>query len=285
MTAREPLSGLERIPVGFPLQDTTLHVLDEDLRQLPPGEIGELCVGGPGVALGYLGLAELTAQRFVSDPVDGARLYRTGDLARQLPSGAIEVLGRRDCQVKLRGFRIELAEIEQSAMATGLCDAAVVEKIGEGPTAYLAGFVLPSSSVEDNDFLTVLSARLADRLPAYMIPARWVVLAELRFGPTGKLDRAQLLELLDEPAPEPAADAQLSGVLGETLRQIWQDVQDVPCAAPGDSFLDLGGNSVTALQVATRIQHRLDLRVEPADVLLADSLADLVRQLRTSAVS
>ena len=110
MTAREPLSGLERIPVGFPLQDTTLHVLDEDLRQLPPGEIGELCVGGPGVALGYLGLAELTAQRFVSDPVDGARLYRTCDLARQLPSGAIEVLGRRDCQVKLRGFRIELAE-------------------------------------------------------------------------------------------------------------------------------------------------------------------------------
>jgi amino acid adenylation domain-containing protein len=293
------LAGLDRIPVGYPLQDTSLHVLDDQMRQVPPGETGELCIGGPGVALGYLGRPDLTAERFVIEPAGGTRVYRTGDLARQLPSGAIEVLGRRDRQVKLRGFRIELEEVERAALGIGLCDAVVVEKVGEGPTALLVGFALPSASAGAGDLGARLSTALAARLPDYMVPAQWVVLDELPFGPTGKLDRARLVRDFTRPgAPAAASAAQnaagstaatpaatptvppadLSGSLAGELRDIWQAVLEVPPAA-ADSFIDLGGNSVMAVQVATRITQRLGVRVEPADVLLAESLADFARRL------
>jgi amino acid adenylation domain-containing protein len=285
----EALAGLDRVPVGFPLQDTALHVLDERAQPVPPGETGELCVGGPGVALGYLGLPEATAEKFIADPVSGDRLYRTGDLARLLPSGAVELLGRRDRQVKLRGFRIELEEIERSVMKIGLCDAVVVEKIGSGPTAFLVGFILPSTRSDrggENDLLIErVTKELAASVPSYMVPARWVTLGRMPFGPTGKVDRDALLALLDEPRPGVGGPAADLGPLGEALRQIWQDVLDVPSAAAEDNFLDLGGNSVMAMQVATRVRHRLDLPVEPADVLLADSLGDLVRQLGATAAA
>jgi amino acid adenylation domain-containing protein len=272
------LAGLDRIPVGFPLQDTALHVLDEDLSPVPPGETGELCIGGPGVALGYLGRADLTAQRFVTDTATGDRLYRTGDLARQLPSGAVELLGRADRQVKLRGFRIELEEIEQAAMATNLCDAVFVEKVAEGTSAYLVGFVLPARDAEDVE--RALVASLNRRLPDYMIPTRWVVLDTLPFGPTGKVDRAALPALLEESTVDELDER--VGAVGELLRQIWREVLNVPRVAPGSNFLDLGGNSVMAVQVATRIQQRLDVAIEPAEILLADSLSELALRLDTT---
>ncbi len=282
----DSLAGLDRIPIGFPLQDTSLHVLGEELEPLPPGETGELCIGGPGVALGYLERPSLTEQRFVTAPMSDTRLYRTGDLARQLPSGAVELLGRRDRQVKLRGFRIELEEIEKAAMATGLCDAVAVNKIGDGPTAYLAAFVLPAiDATEKDQIISMLSVRLAEQLPRYMIPARWVLLDELPFGPTGKLDHAQLLTLLETDAVVGEGTEADLDEFGEALRQIWQDVLGIPHLAVGDNFLDLGGNSIMAVQVATRIQDQLEITVEPADVLLADSLADLARDLRTAALA
>jgi amino acid adenylation domain-containing protein len=280
----DSLNGLDRVPVGFPLQDTSLHVLDDELDQVPPGETGELYIGGPGVALGYTGLPELTAERFISEPATGRRLYRTGDLARVLRSGAVELLGRRDRQVKLRGFRIELEEIEQSAMATGLCDTVAVEKIGDGPAAFLAGFVLPSALASPGAVAEELGARLAGQLPGYMIPARWILLTSMPFGPTGKLDRARLAELAaqspSEAAGEDADDA--DDAVGMALRQIWQDVLEVPRARPADSFIGLGGNSIMAVQVASRIADQLDVLVEPGEVLLAGSLGDLARQLRAA---
>ncbi|ONI91141.1 amino acid adenylation protein [Saccharothrix sp. ALI-22-I] len=268
----DSVAGVERVPIGFPLQDTTLHVLDDELRDVPPTEVGELCVGGPGRALGYLGMPELTAQRFVVAD-DGTPVYRTGDLARLLPGGVVEVLGRRDRQVKLRGFRIELEEIEQAATATGLCDAAVVEKVGDGPEAWLVGFALPA--VGAGDVAARLGAELAERLPRYMLPARWITVTEVPYGPTGKLDRARLLALLD--APVPAVDEGSLGPAGDALRDIWRDVLATPHVGVRDNFLALGGNSLMAVQVATRVRHRLGVAVDPADVLLADSLADLVR--------
>lgn len=277
------LACLDRIPVGFPLQDTALHVLDDELTPVAPGDTGELCVGGPGVALGYLGLPELTAQRFV-EPAPGVRLYRTGDLARQLPSGAVELLGRRDRQVKLRGFRIELEEIERAALATGLCDTVVVEKVGDGQTAFLAGFVLASAHAGP-DVVDELTAHLAQLLPTYMVPSRWTVLDSLPFGPTGKLDRATLVrsagQSTAQTGPVDRGPVDL-GPVGETLREIWQDVLAVPHVAGDSAFVDLGGNSVTAMQVVNRVADRLAVRVEPADVLLAGSLAELVRQLDVS---
>ncbi|HET8662470.1 MAG TPA: non-ribosomal peptide synthetase [Micromonosporaceae bacterium] len=278
----DSLAGLDRVPIGYPLQDTGLYVLDEALRPVPPGDVGELCIGGPGVALGYLGLPELTAERFVTEPRSGERLYRTGDLARMLPSGAIELRGRRDRQVKLRGFRIELEEIEQATMATGRCDAAFVEKVGEGPAASLVAFVLPARGSAGDGLTELLAGCLAERLPAYMVPARWVVLDGLRFGPTGKVDREQLLSLLDDASGQASAAGGDLGPVGEAIQQVWQEVLEVPRVSPGDGFLDLGGNSVMAVQVAIRLQQRLGLPVEPADILLAESLADLAGRASTA---
>ena len=273
----ESLAGLDRIPVGYPLQNTTLRVFDQDLRAVATGETGELCVGGPGVSLGYLDREELTAQRFVADPATGRRLYRTGDLARELPGGAIEVLGRRDRQIKLRGFRIELEEIESAAMATGLVDSAFVEKVGKGPTAALAGFVLPAAPGPDEDLRAALARELGERLPGYMIPARWLVLNRLPLGPTGKVDRTQLLALLDQ-AGDQVAEAR-SSVPGDDLGRLWQEVLGVPTVAATDNFLDLGGNSIMAVQLASRIQQHFSIRLEPSDVLLADSLAELAERI------
>ncbi|MFI9360983.1 non-ribosomal peptide synthetase [Kitasatospora sp. NPDC053057] len=280
----ESLAGLGRIPIGYPLQDTTLLVLDEALVAVPPGELGELCVGGPGVATGYLGRPELTAEKFVVHPVSGEVLYRTGDLAHELPGGAIEVSGRRDRQVKLRGFRIELEEIEREAVATGLLDAAFTEKVGEGPTAMLVGFALPApdaAAVADG-LVGELQRLLGARLPSYMLPSRWLVLDRLPIGPTGKTDRAALLSLLESAgAGRPAADdtapadSAPAGARADGLREVWQEVLGVPEVDPQANFIELGGNSILAMQVSARVLQRFGLRIDAVDVLMADTLAEL----------
>ncbi|MFD7614927.1 amino acid adenylation domain-containing protein [Streptomyces sp. NPDC059828] len=285
----ESLAGRERVPIGYPLQQTTAHVLGDDLAEVPPGEPGELCLGGPGVALGYLGRPDLTADRFVTEPRTGDLVYRTGDLVRLLPDGALEMLGRRDRQVKLRGFRIELEEIEQAAVATGLADAAFIEKIGEGTAAELVGCVLPDSrsSVPDGDLPGALTARLGERLPPYMVPLRWLVLSELPIGATGKADRARIAELLARQTGGTEAGAPdvllPDDEIARTVQKLWQDVLGAATVSPGDNFIDMGGNSILATQLASRIQKQVPLRLEPADILLADSLADLVGKVRAAA--
>lgn len=281
---RESLAGLDRIPIGFALQNTTLYVLDEHLAPVPPGEPGELCVGGPGVAKGYLGRPDLTAERFVRDPAGGgATMYRTGDLVRQLPGGALEVVGRRDRQIKLRGFRIEPEEIERATTATGIADSAFVEKVGEGAAAVLVGFVLPArSAAGDPDGIAAeLSRLLRLRLPAYMIPARWLVLDAVPLGPTGKVDRTQLLaSLTPAPAEPPVPEGEASDPVFRAVVEAWREVLDVASASTEDNFLELGGNSILAVQLASRVQQRLGIEVEPAEVLFTESLGELVTYAR-----
>jgi amino acid adenylation domain-containing protein len=268
----ESVPADRRVPIGFPIQDTTLSVVDDELRPVAAGEVGELCVGGPGVALGYLGLPELTEERFVPDPTGGpSTVYRTGDLVRAGAGGALEVVGRRDRQVKVRGFRVELDEVELAATATGFVSAAVVEKAGDGPAAVLVGFAVPVDA--DIDALT---ARLAEQLPPYMLPARWVPLPELPLQPTGKIDRARLATLA---AAGPEDGEQAEGLAGQ-VGAVWQELLRVGSVRDGDNFLDLGGNSLLAVQAAARLRDRLAVAVEPADLLLADTFADLVDQLR-----
>ncbi|HEX6357938.1 non-ribosomal peptide synthetase [Actinophytocola sp.] len=273
----ENLAGATRVPIGFALQNTSTHVLDDDLTPVAAGEMGELCIGGPGVALGYLGRPDLTAAKFVTDPRSGELIYRTGDMARVLPSGALEVAGRRDRQVKLRGFRIELDEIEEALRDTGLVDAAFVEKVGEGPTAALVAFVLPARFAAPD--MATLPVLLARRLPKYMIPARWLRLTGVPLGPTGKADRARLLELLAR-ADQPDDGAERADDVRAALAGIWRDVLGVAEVSPADSFLDLGGNSILAIQVASRAGQALRVRVEPGDVLLADTFGELNTVLR-----
>jgi amino acid adenylation domain-containing protein len=285
----DSLAGRDRVPIGRPIQLTALRVVAEDLTEVPHGEIGELCIGGPGVALGYLGRPELTAERFVIDGATGETHYRSGDLCRVLPDGTIEYLGRADRQVKLRGFRVELPEIERAAAATGLVSAAFVEKVGEGPSAMLVGFALPSTTgpTESDDLLKAMGGALADRLPSYMIPARWVVVERLPVGSTGKVDRAVLLRLLDaDPAPD--ADPALVRVgesggddtLLEELAELWREVLGADDVGAGDNFLELGGDSVRAMQLVSRIDQRYGVPVEPGTVLLLDSLAELAEHVR-----
>ncbi|GAA3390685.1 non-ribosomal peptide synthetase [Streptomyces roseoviridis] len=286
----ESLAGLDRVPVGFPLQATTLHLLDAELNEVPAGETGELCVGGPGVALGYLARPELTKERFVTLPATGERIYRTGDTGRLLPSGAVELFGRTDRQVKLRGFRIELEEIERTALNSGLADAAFVEKVGEGPTASLVGFVLPARDGEPGpsreELPAALNRTLGQTLPSYMLPARWLVLDRVPFGSTGKADRARLLKLLDAPPAErtqpvtrpvtaPSGDRPADAPVLAALQTVWQDVLSADAIGPDANFIDLGGNSILAMQVATRVRQHLGVRIDAGAVLLTDSLEEL----------
>lgn len=288
----ESLRDLAKVPIGYPLQRTDLLVLDDGLNPVEPGETGELWVGGPGVALGYLGRPEETERKFVADPRSGDTIYRTGDMVRELPGGALEVVGRRDRQVKVRGFRIELEEIEYATAATGLVDAVFVEKVGDGPNAALVGFVLPADGADSGGLASALSARVAERLPGYMIPARWVPLSAVPLGPTGKADRPAMLAMLADPgrpaasvgvlaAPDTPADQPGFAVVG----QVVAEVLGIAGVSATDNFLDLGGNSILAVQVASRIGARLVVDVEPAELLLAETLAEFAGTLPSGAVT
>src|SRR5262249_5889910 len=158
-------------------------------------------------------------------------------------SGPVELLGRRDRQVKLRGFRIEPGETERAVLATGRCSAVAVEKIGSGPEAFLARFVLPANGADAGKLAGALTGELRGRVPGYLIPARWIVLEALPHTPAGKLDRARLRELA---APRAADDGGPDG-LGEQLRGIWREVLQLTDVGGGDNFLDLGGDSVLAV--------------------------------------
>ncbi|MEI5097704.1 non-ribosomal peptide synthetase [Streptomyces sp. PmtG] len=292
----ERLDAVDRVPIGHAIQHTALHVLGPDLLPVADGERGELCVGGPGVALGYQGRPDLTAERFVTVPgaAELGTLYRTGDVVRTGPEGRLEIFGRLDRQVKVRGFRVELEEIERAAVATGLVDTAVVEKSGEGASAALVGFLVPSGrdAAERDAVPGRLRSALAQVLPDYMLPARWSVLDELPLGPTGKVDRAALLAADTDTTdtdtgagtPPVPADGELPGTdpLPRDVLRLWCEVLDVPDARADDNFIASGGNSILAIQLSSRISEAAAAEIGPADVLLSDDLAALIDAVRHS---
>jgi acyl-coenzyme A synthetase/AMP-(fatty) acid ligase/acyl carrier protein len=257
-----------RITIGGPLANTTLHVLDGRLRPVPVGVPGELCIGGAGLARAYRGRPELTAERFVTGPA-GQRLYRTGDQVRLGADGQVEFLGRADNQVKLRGHRIELGEIEQSLLgAPGVAQAAVAVRDSE-LVAYLVGA----------GELPPIRAHITDNLPRYMIPMHYVWLDRLPQTLNGKLDRAAL------PAPDrtetapPAATSDLTRV----VTGIWCEVLRVDEIGPDDTLFDLGGHSLTIMQITARIRKALGVEV-PFDVFFdtptIDGVVSAVDELR-----
>jgi amino acid adenylation domain-containing protein len=252
-----------RIPIGRPLLNLRLYVLDRSLHPLPVGVAGELFVGGIGVGRGYLGEPARTAEAFVPDPFagePGARLYLTGDLGRWLPDGALEFLGRVDHQVKVRGFRVELGEIEAALAAHPGVRQAVVSPT---PWGHLAGYVVPrTGSVMDAD---ALRGFLAARLPDYMVPAVFVEMAELPLTPNGKVDRKAL--------PVPAVTGLPSGAgyvaprtpVEEVVAGIWADVLDRERVGLTEDFFELGGHSLLATRIVSWVRHafriELPLRV------------------------
>jgi len=233
------------VPIGHPVWNTRLLVLDDALRPVPQGMTGQLFIGGVQLARGYLGRPDLTAERFVADPYHpGERLYATGDLARRRDDGAIEFLGRADHQVKIRGLRIELGEVEAAIGDTGLASAAVVLARGERLVAWL----VPASGYDE----TALRTALGRRLPAYMVPAAIVPLAAMPVTANGKLDRRALPEpdFASEggAAPATATERRLAELFAAVLEH------DGPLAA-GDDFFALGGHSLSAVDLLLRIRE------------------------------
>ncbi len=241
------------VPIGRPVANTRLYVLDARLRPAPVGVAGEIYIGGVQLARGYLGRPGLSAERFVADPfAHGQRLYRTGDLGRWREDGAIEYLGRNDFQVKLRGQRLELGEIEAAVRALdGVADAAALARPGpDGAPALVAYVVLRPGAPE----LAELRARLGQRLPDYMVPAAWVALEALPLNANGKLDRNALPEPDRQALARPYAPPQ--GEVETALAEDWRQVLGVARVGRHDRFFDLGGNSLLAMGLLERLRQR-----------------------------
>ncbi|MEV0461255.1 amino acid adenylation domain-containing protein, partial [Catellatospora methionotrophica] len=262
------------VPIGVPLRGTTVHIVDRYLQPLPPGVPGEILTGGDGLALGYAGQPARTAERFVPDPFGppGSRLYRTGDFGRRDRDGRISFGGRRDDQVKVRGFRIELAEIENAAAThPHVRQAAVVAHTDPAGDKRLIGFV-----TGDADPAT-LPAHLRGLLPAHLVPGEWIAVARLPLGVGGKIDRRalarQAAELTTGPAEVPASHPQ---TLVEHLLAAWfVDLLGIADAHPGTDFFAAGGHSLLAARLTARIRAAFGVELPLAAVFATPRLGDL----------
>jgi amino acid adenylation domain-containing protein len=245
--------SLERIPIGRPIANTRIYILDRDANPVPIGVAGEIHVGGDGVARGYLHNPELTSKKFVSDPFGRdpqGRLYATGDRGRFLPDGNIEFLGRVDDQVKIRGVRIELGEIEAVLGAHPSIQAAVVTVAGTGGDERLIGYVVPHhGELSSSD----LRRFVKEKLPDHMVPSSFVFLEALPLTPNGKVDRRAL------PTPDPRAESEREFIAARTptekaLAEIMSEVLGVDRVGVHDNFFDLGGQSLLGIRVVARVR-------------------------------
>ncbi|MEU4178058.1 amino acid adenylation domain-containing protein [Streptomyces sp. NPDC026589] len=268
-------------PIGRPLPGTVVHVLDEDMRPVPPGRHGELYISGPGVALGYL-TDEATRARFLADPHAeraGARMYRTGDLGGWTHEGYLEVVGRADRQIKVRGFRVEPEEIEAVLAAhEGVADAAVKTYSRRGESE-IAAYYVEAATTGDREALgsRELRAFVADRLPGYMVPSAFVRLLDMPVKSNGKVDHDVLPDPMAGATPRPAPPAadpeQPSGVIERAVAGIWCQVLGTDHVEPYDNFFELGGNSILAAQLLAKVRASLGImitQVRPLIRLLLD---------------
>ena len=260
--------GRDAVPIGRPIANLGCYILDDNFEPAPVGVLGELYLGGVGLARGYHRRPALTAERFIAHPfVDGERLYRTGDLARYREDGVIEYAGRIDHQVKLRGLRIELGEIEARLLEHDwVRETAVLAVDGK----YLVGYLVLHNA--GDDWRDVLSAHLAQHLPDYMVPAQWMLLEQMPLSPNGKLDRKAL----------PAVDANLQAreyvaphsELEQQIAAIWAEVLDVERVGLHDNFFELGGHSLLATQVVVRLREQLHAEFDVKSIFTTPTLAD-----------
>ncbi len=262
------------VPIGVPVWNSSAVVLDSRLHQVPDGVPGELYLGGVQLARGYAARPELTADRFVADPfgAPGERLYRTGDLVRRRPDGALEYLGRTDFQVKLRGQRIELGEIEAVlASAPGVVHAAVTVAVSPDGGEHLVGYVCAGPG--ETPALDAIKAAAADALPAYMVPTVWMVVEDIALNTAGKIDRKAL------PDPEfGGLDAEYVAPEGPdevALAEVFADLLGADRVSVTASFFDAGGNSLSAMRLASRAGQALGVDLTVRDVFEAPTVREL----------
>ena len=278
----DALSGLPRVPIGRPIQNLALHVLDDRLRPVPVGLPGQLFIAGVGLATGYLNRPGLTADRFRPDPHGpaGSRMYATGDLARRRPDGTLDFLGRMDSQVKLRGLRIEPGEIEaELRRQPGVREAAVVVREDSPGDKRLVAYLVteppaPEPGAAGTLDETALRTALRGALPDYFVPAAFVELPALPLTPSGKLDRQAL------PAPVVRRDTSTALVEPRTATErliagIWRELLGVEALGIDDDFFDLGGHSLIATQVAARLRRVAEGGVSVLDLFAHRTIRDL----------
>ncbi|WP_338910436.1 non-ribosomal peptide synthase/polyketide synthase [Mycetohabitans rhizoxinica] len=266
------------VPIGRPIANTQLYVLDAYGQPVPLGAVGELYIGGAGVTRGYLNRPELTTERFVRNPFSqeaDARMYKTGDWARYLPNGNLEFLGRNDHQVKIRGFRIELGEIEACLAAHPQVRDAVVLARGEGVNQRLIAYVVAE---KDETLTSVLHAHLAANLPDYMVPAALVRLDAFPLTPNGKLDR-RALPASDEDALVRQVYEAPQGQFETALAAIWTELLGVECVGRHDSFFALGGHSLLAMHLMSRVRDVLGVELAIRNLFEAPTLRGLAQRL------
>ncbi|OLF14374.1 hypothetical protein BLA60_04400 [Actinophytocola xinjiangensis] len=261
------------VPIGVPVTNTTVHVLDEYLNRVPVGVPGDLLVGGPGLARGYLGNPGLTAQRFTANPFEpGTRLYRTGDRVRWLPSGDLEFLGRADRQLKVRGFRVEPGEIEARLLEhPSVTRALVVANTDAGGDKRLVAYVAGSAD------RTRLRDHCGRGLPSHLVPAAFVVLPELPLDPNGKVDRTAL------PDPDwtggAAARREPETPVERAIAEVWARTLDVPVPGLDDDFFALGGHSLAATRIVTRLRSRLGVVLGVHSLFRSPTVATLAAEV------
>lgn len=279
----QQLSG--SVPIGRPIANTQLYLLDEHQQLVPIGVPGELHIGGAGLARGYLNQPELTALKFIPNPFNnepGTRLYKTGDLARYRPDGTLEFLGRIDHQVKIRGFRIELGEIEGVLLGHPEVQESVVIAREEIPgDKRLVAYVVPSVAKAHSALISDLRSFLKQKLPEYMVPSAFVVLKTLPLTPNGKVDRRALPKEtkfeLEETFVAPQTEIE------QTIATIWQEVLRVEKVGIYDNFFDVGGHSLLMVQVHRKLHEAVNTDISMVEMFQCPTISALAKHLNQEA--
>ncbi|MGW4109768.1 non-ribosomal peptide synthetase [Actinosynnema sp. NPDC004786] len=266
------------VSVGLPFDNNRVHVLDADFREVPPGEVGDLHIAGVGLARGYLGDPAATARAFLPNPFSpGERLYRTGDRGYRRPDGTVKFVGRDDHQVKIRGMRVELGEVESALRGSPLVRDAVVVLRRLGEDDHLVAYTTPARAdrAPDPEDLRDL---VADRLPKHMVPSVVVVLDSLPLNSNGKVDRKRL------PAPERprGGDAEYvpcEGPAQEAVAEIWRELLGLERVGARDDFFDLGGHSLMATRFSARVRQRFDVDLPVRAVFSTPTVAELAGEI------
>ncbi|MBF6297697.1 amino acid adenylation domain-containing protein [Nocardia amamiensis] len=279
-----PVEAYATPTIGTPNRGTSAYVLDSRLRPVPNGAVGELYLSGAQLARGYAGKAAVTADRFVADPLrPGLRMYRTGDLVRRLPHGGFAYLGRADAQVKIRGYRIEIGEIETALRRLPGVTTAAVTVVRRAGGASLVGFVVRQQN-RDGDVVR-LRAQLAERLPAYMVPARIVALAKLPVNANGKLDGRALAQLAEQALSGGAPGAVRAAASTDTERavaEVFAELFDGKVPGIDDDFFALGVDSIVAISLVNKARRR-GIAVSPRMVLSTPTIRDLAAAIDAAA--
>lgn len=277
-TCCEVLPG-EPLTIGKPIVNTQIYILDDSLQPVPIGVIGEIYIGGAGVSRGYRHLDKLTSERFIRNPFQKApgeeRLYRTGDLGRFLVDGQIEYLGRSDFQIKIRGYRIEMDEIEYNLMLhDDVREAVVVDQPGEQGITQLVAVLVMHTKLKEND----MRAYLQERLPAYMVPTTFAQVEQMPLTPNGKTDRKALREMLPASSNAEKYIAPRTTV-EETLTKVWSEVLNIPLIGIDDNFFILGGNSLKAGAVVSKLRSVFQVNFSIRELFNAPTIRELAPKL------